>query len=1255
MAPWPSISREDLLVAASAPGFDTDLPLLARRLIAETGRDITRLHLPGGSGTSAGGFDGVVVAGSQTTFVPAGMSVWELSVEQAAQTKADSDYTKRLAGPDGEDPSDITYVQIGLRPWTKASHWAKDRRAEGRWRDVLAYNVDDLHTWLEAAPATTTWLAERLGKSVAGVQDAQLWWDSVWLPSTTAQLDTPVVLAGRETAAADLLSALESERTIITVGGGVRGDELRAFVAAALWTAPASDQVIARTLFVSSRDALLQLLDRSEPLVLVIGDAELVSNIPLVHKHRLVVPATMGAKAKVEIPRIDGEMVAQLLLDNDFDHGRAYELGTLARRSVPALRRALARYPDTLVPSWARSPSLILRRQLLLGSWDGQHSADRSVVEQFAGLTYAEFQDASRPAASGTDDPFLGALHEQWHVIAPDDSWDLIAPHLTATDLDQFENIALQVLSEVQPQRDQFGFVRANDLFSRYSAFLRRGVARTLAMLGASDELVMLAGGATGSDVARRVVSRLLALANEDNTYGLWRSLSDLLPDLAEAAPEEFIQAMRPGLQGEVPLHSAMFADRPPTGFGFPSQSPHLGFIRALEILAWSPDHFDDAVDILAKLAAIDPGGSWSNRPARSLEEIFSCWHPETNAEPAHRLRTLKRLLRNAPHLIRALLVTLIPNSHGFQSPHSAPKYRDWKREQLITRQQFRENVAGVVDLLLDECGDVPARLLPLVDKLDRISPTHRSAVATKLATISDIADDDVRAQLADALRFKIAQYRGLADSEWALPEAELQTFDRVLTSLEPQTPVLRLAWLFKGAHIVMPDQRRPSDLAAFAEETRRRRAAAMGEILESGGLAAVEALAGTTDYPYLIGRSLADQASGFDSEMLTRLAEPDSPSRQVAVAYLQTRLFAGGVPLRDELVARTDDPSVQAIILNASSDPPSAWKALENLPAAAEHYWANFNHYEVDNSPEHIITALHGLLSARRLVAALQLVSHHAEEVDAAEIAELTVRVLVSLLEQTAIPPEFQQLSSYDFHRIFAFLARHKESIGPQQLANLEWQLFPLLDSGGGAPTLDATLSEEPSFFTELICRVYRREDEEPDGSQAVPEERQRIATRAYQVLYKWRRCPGVGSAGTVEIELLRTWVSGARDRLSEAARLESGDSHIGQVLAYAPADQDGLFPPRAVRDLLEEFESDAIDRGLEMGIFNKRGMTSRGATEGGTQERDLAQRYRGLASESSNWPRTRGVLRRLAESYEHYARQVDERAERLRRGLHD
>jgi hypothetical protein len=85
MAAWPPISRDDLRRAAGDAGFDTTFPLLIRRLIAETGDPVSELDMPGGSGTAAGGFDGVVTAGSQTTFVPAGVSVWELRGWRSAQ------------------------------------------------------------------------------------------------------------------------------------------------------------------------------------------------------------------------------------------------------------------------------------------------------------------------------------------------------------------------------------------------------------------------------------------------------------------------------------------------------------------------------------------------------------------------------------------------------------------------------------------------------------------------------------------------------------------------------------------------------------------------------------------------------------------------------------------------------------------------------------------------------------------------------------------------------------------------------------------------------------------------------------------------------------------------------------------------------------------------------------------------------------------------------------------------------------------
>jgi hypothetical protein len=68
---------------------------------------------------------------------------------------------------------------------------------------------------------------------------------------------------------------------------------------------------------------------------------------------------------------------------------------------------------------------------------------------------------------------------------------------------------------------------------------------------------------------------------------------------------------------------------------------------------------------------------------------------------------------------------------------------------------------------------------------------------------------------------------------------------------------------------------------------------------------------------------------------------------------------------------------------------------------------------------------------------------------------------------------------------------------------------------------------------------------------------------------------------------------------------------------------------------------------------VLNKRGVTWRGLTDGGTKERELATFYQLQADNSSEWPRTRRLLTRLQQSYVRDAQQEEDEAEAVRRGL--
>ena len=71
----------------------------------------------------------------------------------------------------------------------------------------------------------------------------------------------------------------------------------------------------------------------------------------------------------------------------------------------------------------------------------------------------------------------------------------------------------------------------------------------------------------------------------------------------------------------------------------------------------------------------------------------------------------------------------------------------------------------------------------------------------------------------------------------------------------------------------------------------------------------------------------------------------------------------------------------------------------------------------------------------------------------------------------------------------------------------------------------------------------------------------------------------------------------------LPRQGRAAIGDQMIGQVLAHAPADEDGTWPCLPVRELIEFTRSKDLEVGIQTGVYNMRGVTTRSPTDGGTK----------------------------------------------------
>ena len=174
-------------------------------------------------------------------------------------------------------------------------------------------------------------------------------------------------------------------------------------------------------------------------------------------------------------------------------------------------------------------------------------------------------------------------------------------------------------------------------------------MARTLALLCTHGSGVSLTGGRDSGDLARRCVEELFDTAASPDSSIAARvrrlvELGEVLPLLAEAAPDEFVSAVERTLQPASEAAGLWFIDTPDDLSIAGASSPHTPLLFSVEMLAWLPDHLADVANILLQLEVLDPGGRLANRPAATFSAIFSSWAPQTGVGHQPRLEVLKGL-----------------------------------------------------------------------------------------------------------------------------------------------------------------------------------------------------------------------------------------------------------------------------------------------------------------------------------------------------------------------------------------------------------------------------------------------------------------------------------------------------------------------------------------------------------------------------------------------------------------------------------
>ncbi|MBB4395075.1 helix-turn-helix transcriptional regulator [Bradyrhizobium sp. ERR14] len=1258
-APIRYVNGTDLAQWAERRHGQASMPTLIAKLVRASGG--ASLHFPSDEGVQFAGWDGTTQAATASEYVPAGSAGWEIGTQrEGIAGKADGDYAKRSKDALGLPQSDTTFVFVTPRPWPKKDEWAQQKRAEGIWKEVKAYDGTDLVHWIEQYPAVGQWLATALGKRPAGVRQLEEVWEE-WSLATQWPLPPDLVLSDRSEDSAVLLQWLRDGHAAIAFQGE-SSEEVAAFAYATISQLPpdVAEHYFARCVVASNSEAARELAGSRTPLIIVILEPEagVAESIAAKGHHVLAAfgqnPGSLGQMRKLSRPSREG--IEAALIDSGLPEEKAKAFARDSARSLAILRRLMPGVASRL-PHWAQGTiSRSLLAALLAGMWDDGKEADKAVLSRLSDMPYEAFVASIAPYVGEFDSP-LRKVGPVWKVASPRDAWLLIAPHFTVADIERYRAAVIDVLSAADPRYTLSPEERWNasilGIEPEYSAYLRHGLGETLILLALfGDKAAMVPNATQYPDM---VVRKVLRGADSQR----WWSLSRDFQLLAEASPDEFLSAVDDSLDNDDPAIAALFKPDENPIFG---SSEHLSdLLWALESLAWSPQLLPHVSLVLARLDELDRGGRYLNRPAASLRTAFLLWNPQTNATYGQRLKVLDRVRKRYPKPAWKLMLGILPSGHDSFSPTPSTRWRDFStdKKEVVTYQLIGKGAEALLDRLLEDVGSDTDRWITLLDRWSDLGDRREKAAGQlELVAQGKLIRQD-REQLRAKLRNVLHHHRSYSDADWALPAEDIALLQRIYDTLAPLDPIESIAWLFETS-VSLPNP--TGDWDGDEDLLQSERTSAAEAFLRDHGPEKLFELIDAVREPGYLGRSVAESNLSEDirKQLLVRALKSEDDKHQLfARGLVATWHGSAGREWAEKLFdeALRDAWGEKALLTILLALPWSGWvwelarHAGDNTESA---YWKR-THLQWPREPDfEPAYAVEQLIKAGRARASINLIGMYLH--GGTKFApDLLSRALLEAARQPVqgeLEMNERTMFQHYAQEIFGQLDA-AEDFPTVTLAQLEWQYLPLFEhSERKATAIIKELTSKPGLFVEMLCAVYKPS---PDSGVTDPpveneDQARNVANQAYRLLRLWDVIPGTRSDGTIDGAELEAWIVEARKLAHEKGRDSVADQKIGELLSASKVDADGIWPAVQVREVIEAVRSRDLETGVLIGKLNRRGVTSRAYGAGGEQERQLAKRYREWSKATAfDWHRTSGILENLAKDYEREAKAHDEDAERL------
>ena len=1227
------------------------LPVLLRRLIHSTGRELQFVDFPGFDNAQRHGWDGWVETDAATPWVPAGRSGWEFSVDKRPHDKAERDYLARLSMLKPAKRANCTFVFVTPRNWPGKFKWAESKSDTGDWKAVRAFDASDLEQWLETAVAPRIWLAGELGIPTTGFRTIEDCWD-LWAaasePPMTDAIFAPSI--GRYRSVFREWLVARPDRPFTVAADSI--EEAVAFIACLLRQEDLPDGSRDQAVLFNSVDTLRLLTPSSAPFIPILCSEETERAIGDTYRkrHSIVVrPRNAVVRAPdIAIDLLSPEAFKNALADSGIELQRVDLLARESGRSPTVLRRRLSKADAIRTPPWAREDEVLrpLIPMTLVGAWHAGSNADREILETLAGTPYREIEDAMAELLRHYDCP-IWRVDQYCGVVSKIDALFAIAPLMTRSHITDFLDLAEYVLSESDPSlelpRERRWAANLYGKVREHSATLRTGVCETLVLLAVHGDSLFRELGIDVEEQVTALVQRLLTPLTND----LLLSHDSDLPNYAEAAPEAFLSLLEENLKQQDPALRTLLR---PVGSDLFDRPLRTGLLWAIERLAWSPKRLVRVVLVLADLSRTKIDDNWTNKPIRSLAAIFRSWIPQTAAPLNERIRALEVLCKRFPDIGWQICIQQF-EAHQVAHPSARPCWRNDAAGagERLSEEERAKFVRKALDLAIRWKQHDGATLGDLVKCLGGLTDQTQLSIWGLIDDWSRTETDEwAKAILRDRIRRTVLARRGGIGRELRSMGTVKDLARAVYERLTPRDPVARNAWLFSGSWVDVPDDDAEDDNRDWREKDKRvhqLRTVAMAEIWSACGLDGAIALLPECEawvVGHHAGPCAADKRSA--TSVLRRCLATTSATDEKVDGFMRGFIESMKNEVREFVLspaAEVGDINEIVRLFRCAPFGERTWRLLHGLEEKArDQYWNSADPKTMQFTELEATELIDRLLQVGRPRAAFFAVQFDWGKVETSRLK----RLLEAVATVDGEPAGHFKIDPYHLSEALTSLGG-RPGVTPEEMAQLEFVFIGALqDSEHGIPHLEQRIAESPALFVQLLALISERSDDGQDPSAWRVDDTARHAARAYEILQRVKRIPGTNCDGRVDTDTLMRWVTEARDLCREHGRAEIGDRMIGEWLSRAPSEDDTRWPCRLVCEALEMTASEAVAEGVEFGVYDSRGVTTRGPYDGGRQERDLADQYRVWAQAwRYEYPFVSKTLDTIAKGYDQDAGKED------------